>query len=303
VEAQCRNENELIEVARNADAILNQYAPISARVIANLAKCRVISRFGVGVDGVDLSAATRKGIYVANVPDYCQDEVSDHALALLLACARKVVLLNSQVKQGYWDYKQGRPIFRLRGQTLGLLAFGRIPRALCQKALALGLKVIVYDPFISAAYIQEAGAEPAKLAEVLRQADFLSVHMPLNEDTRGIVNRQALQQMKETAFVINTSRGPIVDETDLIEALQNGWIAGAGLDVLESEGKLASDHPLVKMDNVIMTPHVAWYSEESEEELRRKVAHNVLQVLKGFPPDYYVNREVRPWFAVDRLGQ
>lgn len=290
---QCRTEDEVIAACRDADAILNTYAPVGARVLENLPNCRVVSRYGVGVNTVDLAAATRQGIYVANVPDYCMDEVSDHALALMLSWARKVTFLNQQIKAGQWDYKLGRPIFRLRGRTLGLVAFGRIPRALTPKALAFGLRVLAYDPYIDQDIIRQAGAEPASLEEVLGRSDFVSVHVPLNAETRGMLNRDNLRLMKPSAFLINTARGPVIDETGLLEALQAGWLAGAALDVIEEE-PVRPDHPFLTMDRVILTPHTAWYSEESEVEMRRKCARNVLEVLTGRPPTYLVNTEVTP---------
>ncbi|MBN9387592.1 MAG: C-terminal binding protein [Chloroflexi bacterium] len=290
---QCRTETEVIEACRDADAILNTYAPLGEKVIENLQKCQVISRFGVGVNTVDIPAATKKGIYVANVPDYCMDEVSDHALALLLSWARKVTLLNQQIKAGRWDYKLGRPIYRLRDQILGLVAFGRIPRALTPKALSFGLKVLAYDPYIDQGIIREMGAEPATLDEVLSRSDYVSLHPPLTTETRGMINRDNLRLMKSSAFLINTARGPVVDETGLVEALQAGWLAGAALDVIEEE-PISPGHPFLAMDKVILTPHTAWYSEESEVEMRKKCARNVLEALSGQVPTYLVNREVAP---------
>jgi D-3-phosphoglycerate dehydrogenase len=247
----------------------------------------------VGVNTVDIPAATRKGIYVANVPDYCMDEVSDHALALLLSWARKVALLNQQIKAGRWDYKLGRPIYRLRGQTLGLVAFGRIPRALTPKAQSLGLKVLAYDPYIDQDIIRQMGAEPATLEEVLSRSDYVSIHPPLTTETKGMINRANLRLMKSSAFLINTARGPIVDEASLVEALQAGWLAGAALDVIEEE-PISPGHPFLGMDKVILTPHTAWYSEESEVEMRKKCTRNVVEALSGQAPTYLVNREVEP---------
>lgn len=290
---QCRTEDEVIEACRNADAILNTYSSLGPRVIESLEKCRVISRYGVGVDSIDIPSATRKGIYVANVPDYCMDEVSDHALALLLSWARKVTYLNHRIKNGLWDYKVGRPIYRLRGQTLGLVAFGKIPRTLTPKVQSFGLKVIAHDPYIDQEIIRQFGAEPASLEEVMSRSDFVSVHAPLTDETRGMINRANLQLMKPSAFLINTARGPVVNEADMVEALRANLLAGAALDVVAEE-PIRPDHPFLTMDNVILTPHTAWYSEESEVEMRRKCARNVLEALLGQVPTYLVNKEVLP---------
>lgn len=292
VAGNARTEEEVIAIARDADGILNQYAPLTARVIEALERCKVISRYGVGVNTVDLDMATQKGIYVANVPDYCWDEVADHALALILSCARKVVQYNNWIKRDkWWDYKLGRPIYRLRGMTLGVLGFGRIPQNLVGKARAFGFRILVHDPYVPVERIREHGAEPVELAELLRESDFLSIHVPLTNETRGMIGRQELRLMKPTAYVINTGRGGVIDEAALVEALEAGWIAGAALDVVESE-PISPDHPLLRLDNVILTPHVAWYSETAEADMRTKAARSVVEVLQGNVPTYLVNREV-----------
>ncbi|WP_282942401.1 C-terminal binding protein [Paenibacillus sp. RC67] len=290
--SQCRTEDEVIEAAHDADAILNQYAPITEKVINNLAHCKVISRYGVGVNTIDLDAATRRGIVVSNCTDYCIDEVADHALALLLASARKIVQLNSFTKQGLWDYKKGTPIFRLRGKVLGLIGFGKIPQNICLKARALGLRVTAYDPYISNAIAAQYGVELVDLDTLCQQADYISIHVPLTPNTQGLIGAKQLSQMKREAILINTSRGPLIDESAMISALQSSQIAGAGLDVLEQE-PILSDNPLLHMEQVILTPHAAWYSEESEKELKGKVAQNVVDVLSGFYPRYLANHDVK----------
>lgn len=291
VPCQCRTEEEIIQNCKDADALINQYAPITRNVIDQLKNCKVIARYGVGVNTIDVQAASEKGIPVCNVTDYCVDEVSDHALALLLSLARNVVKLHDSVKTGNWDFKAGIPIYRLRGRTLGLIGFGKIPRALAIKAQSLGLKVIAYDPYFSEKAALEIGIRLATLSEVCREADFLSVHAPLTNETKGLLGSEQFQLMNKEAYVINTSRGQVIDEDALIDALQTGQIAGAGLDVLENE-PISKDHPLLQMDNVILHPHVAWYSEESQIELKRKTAENVANVLNGRLPDYLVNREM-----------
>ena len=280
IKAQCKTEDEVIEHAKDVDAILNQYAPLSRRVIESLTKCKVISRYGVGVNTVDLDAAKEKGIIVANVPDYGMEEVSNHALALLLSWARKVTLLNNEVKKGTWDFKAGVPIHRFNNQTLGVLGFGRIPRRLIEKARPLGFKIAAYDPFVSEKDMEKEGVQKMDLEEIIQVADFLSIHVPLIEETYHLINKERLAKMKSNAIIINTARGPIVDEVALADALSKGKIAGAALDVIEEE-PIKRTSPLLEMDNVIITPHSAWYSEEAMIELRTKAALNITQVLKG----------------------
>ncbi|MCM3704333.1 MULTISPECIES: C-terminal binding protein [Cytobacillus] len=285
VKAQCKTEDEVIKQAKHADAILNQYAPISRRVIESLENARVISRYGVGVNTIDLDAANEKGITVANVPDYGMEEVSNHALALLLSWARKVPLLNNEVKKGNWDFKACVPIQRFINQTVGVLGFGRIPRRVIEKVKPLGFKLAAYDPFVSAEDMESAGVRKMELEEIIREADYLSVHVPLIKDTFHLLNADRFSQMKKNAVIINTARGPIIDEKALIEALEKGIIAGAALDVTEEE-PISIDSPLLHMDNVIITPHSAWYSEEAMVELRQKAAKNIVQVLKGEQTPY-----------------
>lgn len=289
---QCRTEEDVIKACKDADALINQYAPISRKVIENLDKCKVISRYGVGFNTIDIDAATEKGIIVGNVTDYCLDEVSDHALALLLASARKITTYNQAVKSGTWDFKVGVPIFRLRDRILGLVGLGNIPQALAKKAQALGLKVIASDPFISEGIAKQLDIELVTLDELCEQSDFISVHAPLNNDTKGMIGSNQFKKMKKEAFILNTARGPVIDEKALIEALQTEKIAGAGLDVVTIE-PIERDNPLLTMDNVILTPHAAFYSSQSEVELKRKTAQNVKDVLSGYFPTYLVNKQLR----------
>lgn len=285
IKAQCKTEEEVIEKAKQADAILNQYAPISRRVIESLENTKVISRYGVGVNTIDLEAAKEKGIIVANVPDYGMEEVSNHAIALLLSWARKVTLLNNEVKKGNWDFKASVPIHRFDQQTVGVLGFGRIPRRFIEKVKPLGFKLAAYDPFVSAEDMEAVGVRKMELDEIIQEADYLSVHVPLIKDTFHLLNKVRFGQMKKSAVIINTARGPIIDEIALAEALENGTIAGAALDVTEEE-PVAKDSPLLKMNNVIITPHSAWYSEEAMVELRQKAARNIVQVLSGEASPY-----------------
>lgn len=285
IKAQCKTEEEVIEQAKKADAILNQYAPLSRRVIESLEKTKIISRYGVGVNTIDLDAAKEKGITVANVPDYGMEEVSNHALALLLSWARKVTLLNNQVKKGNWDFKACVPIHRFNKQTVGVLGFGRIPRRFIEKVKPLGFKTAAYDPFVSAEDMMAVGVQKMELDEIIRESDYLSVHVPLINDTFHLLNEERFKQMKKTAVIINTARGPIIDEKALADALEKEYISGAALDVTEEE-PISKDSPLLKMDNVIITPHSAWYSEEAMIELRQKAAKNIVQVLNGEKTPY-----------------
>jgi D-3-phosphoglycerate dehydrogenase / 2-oxoglutarate reductase len=288
---QCRSEEEIIALARNAEAVLNCYAKMTARVIENLNRCKIIARYGIGVDNVNLAAASKAKILVTNVPDYCIDEVSDHALALLLALARRLTVADGAVKAGTWDVVVHSGIRRLRGQTLGLLGFGKIAKALASKVQPLGMRVLVYDPYLEPALIAQHGVEGVDLDRLLTEADAVSVHVPLSAETGNLIGRRELARMKSTAFLINTSRGGIVDELALAVALKEGRLGGAALDVLGVEPPPA-DHPLRQTPNLILTPHLGFYSRESVIELQTKAAEEVARALKGEPPRCPVNPAV-----------
>jgi D-3-phosphoglycerate dehydrogenase / 2-oxoglutarate reductase len=288
---QCRTEEEIIALVEDADAVLNCYAKMTARVIDGMKRCRIIARYGIGVDNVDLAAASKARILVTNVPDYCIDEVSDHALALLLALARHIAAADTAVKAGAWDVVAHAGIRRLRGQTLGLLGFGKIAKALAAKAQPFGVKVLVHDPYVEPALIAQQGAQAASLDKLLHEADVISIHVPLSPETRNLIGQNELARMKPTAFLINTSRGGIVDEQALAAALKEGKVGGAALDVLSVEPP-PPDHPLRKAPNIILTPHLAFYSRESVIELQTKAAEEVARSLKGEPPRSPVNSEV-----------
>lgn len=288
--ANCETFDEVLNTCRDADGIMVNLAPIPARVIQELEKCKVIARYGVGYDNVDVEACTRKGIYVANVPDYCAEDVSDHALALLLGCIRKIARRDAQVRRGQWNICKTDPVYRIAGKTFAFLGYGMIARCLHRKISGLNLGgILVYDPFLDAEFVKSQGAEPADFETALKEADYISIHMPLNENTRGIINEKAFSMMKPTSIIINTSRGPVIDEAALIKALSDGWINSAGLDVHGKE-PLDRDNPLMKLENCILTDHTGWYSEESMDELKRKVAENVRDVLIGGKPKYPVNK-------------
>jgi D-3-phosphoglycerate dehydrogenase len=281
----------ILRLAHHADGILVTYAKITADMIRQLTKCRVISRFGIGVDNVDIPEATRKGIVVTKVPDYCIDEVSDHTMALLLAVVRKIPFSSRQVHGGTWKMPNVVPIHRLRGSVLGLVGFGRIPQLVAPKAKAFGMTVIAYDPFIGREVFAGAGVESVDFPTLLTTSDYVSIHSPLVPETRNLFNADAFRQMKRTAYLVNTARGPIVDEAGLAAALDAGEIAGAALDVMAQEPPPA-DSPLLGRDNVILTPHTSFYSEESLVELQKRAAQEVAAVLTGQAPRNPVNPEV-----------
>jgi D-3-phosphoglycerate dehydrogenase / 2-oxoglutarate reductase len=289
--AQSKSEEEIIALTQEADAVLNCYAKMTARVIEKLERCKIIARYGIGVDNVDLAAASKARILVTNVPDYCVDEVSDHALALLLALARRITVADGAVKAGAWDVVAHAGIRRLREQTLGLFGFGKIAKALASKVQPLGMKVLVYDPYLDPALIAQHGAEAVSLDRLLAEADAISIHVPLSSETRNLIGQRELARMKPAAFLINTSRGGIVDEQALATALKEGRLGGAALDVLSVEPS-PRDHPLRQAPNIILTPHLAFYSRESVIELQTKAAEEVARALKGEPPRSPVNPEV-----------
>ena len=283
--AHCITEDEVIEAAKDADGIINQYAPITRRVIESLKVCKVIARYGVGVDNIDIEAATEYGIIIANVPDYCVDEVSTHTMALILACARGITLLDGKISEKKWDFTLAKPLFRTQGKTLGLFGLGRIAKMVAQKALGFGFKIIAYDPYVSKVDDEIALVE---FSQLLSDSDFVSIHVPLTAETRYSFGENELKKMKKTAYLINTSRGPVINEKDLYIALKEKWIAGAALDVMEKEPP-NWETLLPKLDNLIITPHISFYSEESYVELKTKTAKAVLSVLKGGLPRAMVN--------------
>ena len=280
-----------MQVARDADAVLVTYAKITGDMIRQLTKCRIISRMGIGVDNIDIAEATKARIVVTKVPDYCIDEVSDHAMALLLAVVRKIPFINAQVHGGTWQMPAVVPIHRLRGSVLGLVGFGRIPQLVAPKAKAFGIKVIAYDPYVPKELFAGAGVDSVDFPTLLKTSDYVSIHSPLVPETKQLFNADAFRQMKRSAYLVNTARGPIVDEAALASALDAGEIAGAALDVMAQEPPGASS-PLYGRDNVILTPHTSFYSEESLADLQTKAAEEVVAILSGKAPRNPVNPEV-----------
>ena len=285
-------EQTLIDMARDADAIMTCFAMVTENVVRAAEKCKVIGRFGVGVDNIAVSTATELGIAVTYVPDYCVDEVSDHVMALLHAWNRRIVLFDRSVKERGWG-SQGLTMrmMRLRGKTIGIVGFGRIGQAVAAKARAYGLNILACDPVVPSETVNDLGGSLVDLGTLLEESDFITLHTPLTEETRNLIGREELAKMKSEAFLINAARGPLIDEQALWEALSSRSIAGAGLDVMV-ENVPAQDHPLLSMDNIIITPHVAFFSQESTLELERRAAAEVVSVIQGLMPDNLVNQAV-----------
>ena len=292
VAMKTKKPEEFLGEAADCDALLNTYAgPITAEVMAKMPKCRIIARYGIGVDTIDLEAATRAGIIVTNNPTYCIEEVAEHTMALLLACARKVPLYDRLVRASRWEVPPGKPMYRLAGRTLGLVGFGNIARQVALRAAPFGMRVLFCDPFVTDA-IYNGPARKVGLDQLLAESDFVSVHPPLTPQTRKMIDDTALAKMKKTAFLVNCSRGPVVDTDALVRALDAGKIAGCALDTVDPE-PLPDPHPLRGRENVIITPHVAWYSEQAMAGLQAGAPGEVKRVLSGEWPVNVVNNAVR----------
>jgi D-3-phosphoglycerate dehydrogenase / 2-oxoglutarate reductase len=292
--AQCKSEDEVIEEGRDADGVLTQYARVGSRAIDAFTRCRVIARYGTGVDIVDVDAATRRGVQVTNAPnEWCAEEVADHAVALWLAAARKISQYDRATRQGEWHWKTGQPIRRLRGQVFGLLSFGFIARLIAERAKAFGVEIWAYDPFVDESEIRSHQVRPVSFDDLVEGADHLVVQSPLTPETHHTFDHATLRRMKPTAILINTARGPIVEDAAIHEALTEGWITGAALDDLEEEPAKQRDwrpgNPLLKLPNVIVTPHAAYYSEDAIDTVRHIAAEEAVRVLTGQPAHFPVN--------------
>jgi D-3-phosphoglycerate dehydrogenase len=276
----------VLEAVSDADAVLVRESPIGAAAIMAMHRCKAIVRYGIGVDNIDLAAATAKRIAVANVPDYGTEEVSDQALALLMAVARRVVTRHQEVRTGAWNIGPSQKMYRLTGKTLGLIGYGRIAAAFARKLQGIGMaRIMAYDPFATL----PADIEAASVDDICRQADIISLHAPLTPDTRHVLSRERIALLKPTAIVVNTGRGALIDEPALVAALKEQRIFGAGLDVFEEE-PVRLDNPLLGLGNVVVSDHTGWYSEESVQDLQRKAAQEVARVLNGKPPLHWLNR-------------
>jgi D-3-phosphoglycerate dehydrogenase len=291
VRAENPEQDSILAVARNAEALFVTYAQITAEVIAGLENCKVIGRFGVGTDNIDSEAATKAGIVVTYAPLYCLDEVSDHAMTLLLSLARKIPFSDSMVKSGRWEMPAVVPIRRFKGRTLGLVGIGNIAQAIVGKAQAFGIKTIAADPYAPDEVFAKNNTEKVELDELYARSDYISVHAPLTPETQNMFSTDAFGKMKSDALLINTSRGPLVDVDALAKALDAGEIGGAALDVMPQEPP-AADNPLFGRDDVILTPHTGFYSEDALLDLQTTVASDVAAVLRGERPKFPVNPKV-----------
>ncbi len=284
-----KDKAETKKIILEADALLVNLYNMDQDIISSLTKCKVISRYGVGYDNVDVKEATKKGIWVSTVPDYSIEDVSDQALALLMGCVRKVAYKDRMIRRGKWNLHNDQPIHRMKNKVLGIVGYGAIGKRFHEKISGLGFaKILVFDPHVKEDIIKINGALPADLQDILSNSDYISIHVPLNETTKKIIGKKQLSIMKKNAILINTSRGGVLDEEAVIEALTSGKITGAGLDVFETE-PIPKNSSLFKLDNVILSDHTGWYSEESKIELKTKAALNILAVLKGGKPIYPVN--------------
>ncbi len=290
VRLQAHTSDELFPTVVDADGLLVQWVKITPQVMQQLTRCKVISRYGIGVDMVDLPAATPHGILVCNVPDYCIEEVSTHTLAFILALNRHTLIHNAHVHGGKWGGAPGGTPSRLAGQVLGIVGLGNIGREVARKASGLGLKLLGVDPYLAPERARALGVELVGLEELLHRSDYVTLHCPLTDETRHLISQAQLALMKPSAYLINMARGPVVDQPALVQALTAGTIRGAALDVLEQEPP-APDDPLLKLENVIITPHVASWTAEALVQLRRDTARNVVTVLKGELPRAIVNRK------------
>jgi D-3-phosphoglycerate dehydrogenase len=292
VPMQTKKPEEFLAQAADCDALLNTYAgPITGDAMAKMPKCKIIARYGIGVDTIDLEAATRAGIIVTNNPTYCVEEVAEHTMALLLDSARKIAFYDRLVRAGTWAVPPGKPLYRLVGRTLGLVGFGNIARQVAVRATAFGMRVLYADPFVKGGQFSEPGRK-VELNELLGASDFVSVHPPLTPQTRGMINDDAFGRMKPGAILINCSRGPVVDTAALVRALDAKRIAGCALDTTDPE-PLPDPHPLRGRDNVIINPHVAWYSETAMVGLQAGAPGEVRRVLSGEWPVNVVNKAVK----------
>ncbi|MFQ5895054.1 MAG: C-terminal binding protein [Nitrospinota bacterium] len=292
VALQTKKPPEFLPEARDCIALLNTYAgPITAGDMVEMPRCQIIARYGIGVDTIDVAAATEAGIIVTNNPTYCIYEVAEHTAAMLLNLARKVAFFHNRVRGGEWKVTAGKPIYRMVGKVLGLVGFGNVARQVARRMAAFLVEVLFFDPYIEEGQFPDVPGRKVELPELLRRSDWVSIHPPLTPETRKMIGREQLRAMKPSAFLVNCARGPIVDTEALVEALREGWIAGAALDVTDPE-PLPADHPLRQFETVILTPHAAWHSEEAMVGWQQGAPREVCRVLRGERPLHVVNPEV-----------
>ncbi|WP_156288381.1 C-terminal binding protein [Oceanobacillus salinisoli] len=288
---QSQNKSEIIQAAKESDAIIIMYANIDREILEAVPNLKLVSRYGIGINMVDVDAATECNTMVANVNDYCVDEVSDHALASIMAAARRLVQYNNLTRNGDWDFKQVPIPLRANKAIIGLLGYGKIPKRLAEKLKAIGYQVYAYDPFVDKDTMSGDGVIKASIEEIMKESDFISVHVPLIKDTYHLIGKKEIEMMKSSAYIVNTARGPIIDENALVEALQENKIAGAFLDVTEEE-PLPSEHILRSLEQVVLTPHSAWYSVDAFREIREKAIMNVIEYSQGKIPSYLINKDI-----------
>jgi D-3-phosphoglycerate dehydrogenase len=291
---QAKSEDDLLAAAADCDAMMNQYARVGAKTIAAMVRCKVIARYGVGVDIVDVEAATKRGIVVTNVRDYCTEEVADHAIALWLTLTRKLPQYDRATHQGIWRWQSGAPINRIRGQVMGIVSFGKIGQAIARRAEAFGVEIIVCDPYQQDAIIAAFGAKKVSKEELVNRSNIIMMQVPMTPETRHFLSAKEFAAMQKGVIIVNTGRGPTIDNKALYAALRSGTVAGAGLDDPEEEpAKRANwspgENPLFSLPNVIVTPHAAYYSEQSIRVARETAASEVRRVLTGEQPLYAVN--------------
>ena len=294
---QAKCEEDLFEAAEDCFGMINQYARVGRETIQRMKQCKVIARYGVGVDIVDVDAATERGILVTNVQDYCTEEVADHSIALWLTLVRKLPRYDKATRSGVWNWQTGAPVFRIRGRVMGIVSFGKIGQAIAERARGFGVELMVYDPYISQSSIEKMGCRPVNKETLIRESDFLMMQAPMTEETHHFLSFDEFKLMKSNAIVINTGRGPTIDNKALYQALTQQEIAAAGLDDPEEEPAKRSswdpqDNPIFSLPNVLVTPHAAYYSEESIRIARETAATQVTKMIRGEVPDYPVNPEV-----------
>ena len=285
-------EETLIELSRDVDAIMTCFANVSENVIRSASNCKVIGRFGVGVDNIDVGVATELGIAVTYVPDYCIDEVSDHVIAMLHTWNRKIATFDKSVKDSGWEHLGlNMRIMRLRNKTIGIVGFGRIGQAVAEKSKVFGLNIMVSDPVVSQSFAADKGCKLVDMDELLTESDFVTLHAPLMESTINLIGKRELALMKKDSFLINAARGQLINEKDLLEALKANTIGGAGLDVM-TDNNPPIDHPFFSLENILITPHIAFFSQESTIELEERAAGEVVRAYQGVMPENLVNRDV-----------
>jgi D-3-phosphoglycerate dehydrogenase / 2-oxoglutarate reductase len=289
--AQCRTQTDIIKIAAQADAVNAIYSPITQPVVEALAKCKIISMSASGCDTIDIDSVTDAGILLVNCPDYCIEEVADHTMAMLLSCARGIFLFDRRLKENIWDYRSAGNLDRIRNATLGLVGFGRVARAVAKRAAVFGMKILATDPNTSASAPQGLKVDMTPLEELLSSADYVAVHTPLTKTTKHLISQNEFRCMKNSAFILNTSQGGVIDEQALYNALIDGTIRGAAIDVLEKEPP-DFNTPLLNLDNVLVTPHAAFYSKDALEEVRTRSANAIVDVFNGILPDHIVNKDV-----------